>query len=250
MHLRTLAVVAAAAAAPALAVVGLRPAVATTIAAPATAFAPDREITVTGEAEIDVVPDRATIHFAVDVARAKTAAEASLDASQRTAKILKAASKAGIEPASVKTDALTVNPVLNYHKDGTSDVVGFSASRGITVCITDLKNVDAVIEALMSAGANRIDSLTFDSSDLTSKKKQARLLAVRAAREKAEVLAKELGVTLGKPRTVSEGNLASSQPMTWMNVHESYTKGAFVAGAFSPGQINVNSDVSVVFDLL
>src|ERR1041385_5354021 len=140
MHIRTLAIVAAAAATPALAVVGLRPiampvAAVTSSSSPSLPFDAPRELTVTGEAVADVVPDRATVHFAVDVVHAATAAAASLEASQRTAKILKAAEAAGVEPASVKTDALNVTAEMNHHKDGTSDVVGFTASRGITVCI-------------------------------------------------------------------------------------------------------------------
>ncbi|HEY4219955.1 MAG TPA: SIMPL domain-containing protein [Myxococcota bacterium] len=251
VRLSSLALVAVAASAPALAVTALRTAptvlTASTITQPRPE--PDRAITISGDAKIDVVPDQASIHLAVDIVNQPSAALAMKQAAERSKKILAAAQALGVSPVHIKTEEVTVSAAQRTRKDGSLEVTGYNASRAIVVCVTDLKTVDAVVDALVKAGANRLDQIAFDTSDLDKRRGEARLLAVRAAKQKAELIAKELGVHLGKPRTVSEGAFGWSGAYVVKNVEESVQTGAFVDGAFAPGQITVNMQVSVIFDL-
>lgn len=92
--------------------------------------------------------------------------------------------------------------------------------------------------------------------------KQARSLAIKAAREKAKDLAKELGQTVGDPHTIQENRSG------WWSGYNSWWGSRWsggmtqnvvqnVSGATAPGddgsialgQINVNATVTVGFEL-
>jgi hypothetical protein len=49
-----------------------------------------------------------------------------------------------------------------------------------------------------------VSDVTFESSELRKFKDQARAMAVRTAREKAEAMARELGQTIGKAVSITE----------------------------------------------
>jgi uncharacterized protein YggE len=243
MNLRTLALVAAAAASPSL-VNALR--------SQPDPHVVDRSISVSGDAVLNVVPDQATIHLAVDVAHAKSAEAASTEAQQKTARVLAAAQALGIDASSLKTEQLSVNAETIEQRDHSTKTIGYTATRTIVACLDDPKKVDAFVDAAIKAGANRIDSISFETRDVEQRRAEARVLAVKAARAKAELLVREAGGKLGAPRAINEGNYGYSGPWVYKNVNENVDvagSSSFVAGAFAPGKITVNSTVTVVFDI-
>ena len=58
------------------------------------------------------------------------------------------------------------------------------------------------MDAVMSAGANRIDGIEYQSSELRKYKDQARDEATKAAKEKAVALAQALGNQVGKTYSI------------------------------------------------
>ena len=90
-------------------------------------------------------------------------------------------------------------PQYDY-KDNVSVVGGYNANQQLTVKITDydknLGNLNQVIAAASKAGANQILNLSFDASNLSDLKQQARVKAIADAREKSGALAAAAGVEL------------------------------------------------------
>jgi uncharacterized protein YggE len=86
-------------------------------------------------------------------------------------------------------------------------------------------------------------------------------MAIRAAKEKAVALAAELDMKVGKPFTITEsgGNYlpsyrSSGRGNAFMNAQNSVASDAnpaaeVVQGTFAPGQISIEANVSVVFEL-
>lgn len=99
----------------------------------------------------------------------------------------------------------------------------------------------------------------YRTTELRKHRDEARKKALRAAREKAEMLAGELGARVGKPRTISEGHYGFSGPTRWWGGWggANYTQNASQqqreetgSGETLPlGQIGVNAGVSVTLDL-
>jgi uncharacterized protein len=180
-------------------------------AAPATAETPadlPAAISVTGEAQISVPPDRAQIDAGVS-SEAKAAREASEANSAAMGKVLAALKGAGIDEKDVQTSRLSLQPQYAPNRNGASPIVGYRASNRVTVRIREVGKVAGVIDTLIGAGANDIGNISFSVSDASKLLDDARERAVADARRKAETYAKAAGVTLGAPLNISEVGAAA-----------------------------------------
>jgi uncharacterized protein YggE len=151
---------------------------------------PSRFVRVAGTAEVKVVPDRAVIAIGVE------------KQDPRARQILAALAANGVDDKDVQTTYLSLRPETSYIKK--VRVSYFVAQQTMTITVRDLAKLDSLLEALIKAGGNRIDSIGYETSDLRKYRDQARELAVKAAREKAEALAKALGQSIGKAQTIEE----------------------------------------------
>ena len=160
-----------------------------------------RVVRVTGTADVKVVPDRAVIEIGVEKqdARATVAKRAADDAARR---ILADLHANGIAEKDIQTTFLSLQPQFNYRKG--MKISYFVASQTLTIILRDLSRLEVVVESLIKAGGNRIDSIQYETSDLRKYRDQARDLAVKAAHEKAQALAHALGQEIGKAYSIEE----------------------------------------------
>lgn len=178
---------------------------ATLLATPALADDFPSAISVSGEATMSAAPDLAQIDAGV-ANDAKTAKEASDANNAAMGKVLLALKGAGIPEKDYQTSRLSLQPQYGQNKStGASPVIGFRASNRVTVKIRDVTKVAAIIDTLVSAGANDIGNISFEVTQASKLLDDAREQAVADARRKAEIYAKATGVTLGAPLSVTEG---------------------------------------------
>lgn len=178
---------------------------ATMLAAPALADDFPSAITVSGEATISAAPDLAQIDAGV-ASDAKSAKEASDTNNAAMGKVLLALKGAGIAEKDYQTSRLSLQPQYAPNRsNGASPIVSFRASNRVTVKIRDVTKVAAIIDTLVSAGANDIGNISFEVTQASKLLDDARERAVADARRKAEIYAKVTGVTLGTPLSVAEG---------------------------------------------
>jgi uncharacterized protein YggE len=178
---------------------------ATLLAAPARADDFPSAITVSGEATVSAAPDLAQIDAGV-ANDAKSAKEASEANNAAMGKVLLALKGAGIPEKDYQTSRLSLQPqYVPNRSTGANPVVGFRASNRVTVKIRDVTKVAAIIDTLVSAGANDIGNISFEVTQASKLLDDARGQAVVDARRKAEIYAKATGVTLGAPLSISEG---------------------------------------------
>ena len=167
-------------------------------------------ISVTGEAQISVPPDLATVDAGV-ATDARTAREASDANNAAMGKVLTALKSANIDAKDVQTSRLSLQPQYAPNRSGPSPVVGYRASNRVTVRIHDVSKVANVVDVLVGAGANDIGNIAFAVSQASKLLDDARAQAIADARRKAEIYAKAAGVTLGAPLSISEEG--APQPM-------------------------------------
>lgn len=87
--------------------------------------------------------------------------------------------------------------------------------NSVTVTVHDLNAVGGVIDAALANGANEIHSLEFLSRDTSKARDQAMLHAVRDAQEKANTIAKGVGMHVIGIKSISEStDGAISHPLT------------------------------------
>jgi uncharacterized protein YggE len=205
-----------------------------------------RIISVTGNAEIKVAPDEAALSLGVD-SHDKDLAMAKGDNDKRIKKLLNLVHSAGVDPKNVQTSALIMGP--EYSDEKIPKLLGYQVSQTVTATLTDFSKYDGLMTGSLKAGVNRVDGINFFVSDAKKYRDEARLQALRAAREKAKAMAAELGQTIGKPWEVIEdadvypqGLTANSNIRYNMAVQQNQ---ATVAG----GEVTINVLVRVSFQL-
>jgi uncharacterized protein YggE len=170
-----------------------------------------RIISVTGNAEIKVAPDEVTLTLGVD-SHDKDLAIAKVDNDKRIKKLLNLAHASGVDPKNIQTSALTMGP--EYSDQKIPQPLGYQVSQTVTVTLTDLSKYEDLMTNSLRAGVNRVDGINFFVADPKKFREEARLQAVRVARDKAKAMAAELGQTIGKPWEVIEQSDFGAQVMT------------------------------------
>jgi uncharacterized protein len=204
-----------------------------------------RQITVIGSAEAQGVPDLATITAGVET-RAETAAGALAANSEAMAAVLAALDGSGVARGDVQTSQLSISPVYEPYREGTPEaqkVAGYEATNMVTVRVRDVAMLGATVDAVTTAGANRLYGIGFDVSDPKPVLDSAREKAVADARAKAELFAKAAGGTLGPVVRISEA-LNVPGPMV-MRAEAMADKAAPVEG----GTVSLQAQVEIVYGL-
>jgi uncharacterized protein YggE len=197
--------------------------------------------------EVKATPDMATISFGV-VTEASTAAEAMTQNAARMTEVMAALRRAGIPAGKVQTSGLNLSAQYDYVENQPPRLRGYQASNQVTVIIEDLTKVGSTADAVVSAGVNQINGISFGLKDPTAAENQARQLAVRNLQAKAALYAQALGVDLGGVRSVTEGGGYSPQPPRPMYARAEM---AMDAGGtpVAAGELTIRIDITGVYDL-
>ena len=127
------------------------------------------------------------------------------------------------------------------------------------ICLKDLTRFEDVLTEMLKAGTNSVPGIEFQSTELRKHRDQARLMATKAAREKAVAIAGELGAKVGKPFNIRE-NANSSYGWALRNAYQNVSQnvsgesgGGGEADAastgFAAGQISIRASVTIDFDI-
>jgi uncharacterized protein len=227
-------------------------------AQPADAAAP-RTISTTGEALVQVVPDHVAVSLGVETFR--PALDAARQANeQECARLVAAIKGLGVAEGDLQTDVLNVELAYRDGAHPSRGVEGYYVRRAYSVTLRDVKRFDALVEAALASGANRIMGFEFKTRNLRPHRDEARQLAIHAAQEKAQALSAAVGLKLGRPRGISEGSFgywgAYRSWWGWGGYGQGQSQNVMVSqegeagGETLPlGRIGVRAQVSVTFEL-
>ena len=204
-------------------------------------------LTLAATGEVRLAPDMAAITFAV-VTEAATAREAmALNASSMSA-VFSALRRAGIEERHVQTSGLSLQAQFDYVENQSPKLRGYQVSNRVTVRVMDLTRVGSSIDAVVAAGVNQIEGVSFGLNDPLTAENEARQQAVRALQAKARLYSESLGVRLGGIRSLNEGGGYTPQPpMPMFSLRSAAMAEAMpVAG----GELSVRIEVTGVYDII
>ena len=220
--------------------------------------APPRLITVSGSGEVRVPPDEIVLTLGVETSSRELDA-ARADNDRRVEAMLKAAQSRGIGSEHLKTDYLHIEP--RYRNDyAKTEFLGYFVRKTLVVTLRDVRAFEALLSTLLQAGATHVHDVQFQTTELRKHRDAARSMAVKAAREKAEALARDLGQQIGPPQTINEtGAWHWAFSRSWwggrwesgatQNVVQSAGSAGQADSALAPGLISVSAQVSVSFTL-
>jgi uncharacterized protein len=213
-------------------------------------IAPVRAITVSAEGRSNAAPDIAQSSFSV-VSRGTNPTTIAAENNDKISAAIEELKRQGVEAKDIKTTGYNLNPVYAYEdKTGVSRISGYELVQTVTVKIRDLSKVNSIIGALAPLGINQIGGVSFTLDDPDKARSEARAEAFRKAREKAEVMASQNGVRIGRLINFSE-NGGGVMPYYYAKDlrQESAVSNGGGAPSIEPGQEEVNVSVNVTYEL-
>ncbi len=142
----------------------------------------------------------------------KDAAEAVATNTSQSQKVVDALKSFKIDPKDIQTTNFSIYPQQIYDNEGNPRV---SRTWWITPytspCATSDK-LGELLDAVVKAGSNSINSIQFDVADREAALSEARQLAVENAQKQAEELASAAGVTLGQVLSINSTSAIGAHP--------------------------------------
>lgn len=154
-------------------------------------------------------PDRAIV-MAGTISEGKTAREAMIGNATIMTAVFDELEKSGIARKNISTSQLSLQPRYNYdnrRNNGSRPaprIDGYEARNTVSVTSDDIEAVGVMLDALVRAGVNNINNISFSVKDPKAAKDEARTQAIQDARSKAEDMAQAAGVKLGKLVSMNE----------------------------------------------
>jgi uncharacterized protein len=170
-----------------------------------------RTVTVSGTGRVAAAPDVVELRLGVAVTR-PAAAAAQADAAASMTAVLGALRASGIADRDLRTEGLSLQPVVDYRPDGGSVLRGFELRNGVVARLRDLARLPGAIDGAIAAGATTLDGVRFDVEDRAAAEAAARDAAVADALAKAAALARAAGASLGEVISITEGRAAPPLP--------------------------------------
>ena len=207
---------------------------------------PIPQISVSGEGQVKVVPDQAFISVTVET-KGNNATSVKKQNDETIEKVIQFIKKIKLPKEDVQTKRISLNPQYDYEKKKHN----YNATQTLEILLKDLAQYDVLMEGLVDAGINRINTVEFKTSQLTQYQSEARKLAMKEAKQKAEDYVSVLAQKIGKALTISDNSQAYyPQPMYERTMMVSaMSDGEVQRETLAIGEITIVANVSVSFML-
>lgn len=159
-------------------------------------------ITVTGEGISYATADIAKIQFGVqETAGTVNAVRDQLDS--KISKVKNALDNLNIADKDIKTVEYSLYPERDYRYNPPR-ITGYTGRHSYLVTIRNLDKVNDVVDAITKAGVNDIGNVAFDIDNPDQWVQEARVDAIKEAKDKAQSIADEAEIKLGKLVSIQE----------------------------------------------
>lgn len=213
----------------------------------ANSIQPETTLNISADGVVKRAPDIAFINAGVQT-EAATADAALSENARRMNGVFAALKGAGVEDRHIQTSNFNISPRYNYEQRGTPRLNGYTASNSVRAKITDLDTLGATIDALVKAGGNTLNGVSFGLEDDTAARDEARRLAIQAATSRAELYAREAGYSVARIVSISETGAPRFQPGPQIAFARAEASGA-APSPVSGGELDFSAQVNVVFEL-
>ncbi len=209
---------------------------------------------VTGSGVVYAKADIANVNIGFNTEIKKEAAEASLESANKMKAIVAGLNDLGVLEKDIKTNEYSLRPVYKWTENEGQILKGYEVYQSVQVKVRDLTKIGEVISESADKGANQVGNVNFSIDDEYELRNQARELAIDKAQEKAELMANQAGMKLGKVKGVFEGfevNYPSPIPMYANGMKEMRTGDAMQDSVsnIQTGQNEIRVEVTVVYEV-
>lgn len=204
--------------------------------------------TVNGTGEETAVPD--TAQFTVGVTKTAPTVEVAKDqVNTATNAIIDDLKQLGVPEKNIKTQNINTYPNQDFNRGNT--ITGYTVSQELVVKVEDVNLANKALDSATANGANQISGVTFTIADEAKKEltQKARKEAIADAKSKAQDVAKDAGIKLGKIVTIYVSD-TDQPPMPFEAKLDSRAQAGNVATNLQPGENTVTVNVTLSYETL
>lgn len=220
---------------------------------PSTSYS-GNSIIVNSSEKVTVVPDIAEVVYSVRT-QAREAAACQQQNTEQVSQVIDLLKGLNVAETSIQTSDYYMNPVYDY-SGNTARITGYEAITTLTVSDLPIDGLDEILAQSVSGGINTISSITYQASKYDESYQAALTAAVSTAHQKAEVLARAAGCSVGSVINIQETSGYSEARYlddALTNKYRSSAKAELLATADSagimPGEIQVEASIVVEYQL-
>ncbi len=220
-------------------------------------------VSFSGHGEVTAVPDIANISLTLRK-ESSTAKEAQENVATKEKRVLDFLKGKNVDEKDIKTVNASVYPKYEYQKypgvsnecrgdecyyGGKQVLIGYEASESINIKVRKVDDAGAIMQGLGDIGVSDLNGPNYAIDNEDGLKAEARKKAIDEAKEKAKVLAKDLGIRLGKIKSFSEtGNY---YPIMYgkAEMMDSAGSSAPAPAELPKGENTVSSDVTITYEI-
>lgn len=224
-------------------------------------------LTVSAEGRSLRQPELAVFNAGVTT-QGKTANEALAANSRAMSGVIAALKRAGIAERDIQTSNLSISPIYSDPnreammaarvtgqpyvpppEPAVARIVGYTASNNVSVRQRRLGDYGRVIDTLVSAGANQINGPSFQMDDPDPALDEARLAAMKKARERADLYARAAGLRVLRALSISETGGYYGPPQVMFARAESAGAPPPPPAPVQAGELQLTANVTVLYEL-
>lgn len=209
---------------------------------------PERTITVEAQGKVNAAPDVAETTMGM-IAEGKSVAEAQEKNTAVMNKLMGRLKDMGVASGDIRTSNYSVYPQYNYTEEKGQELVGYQVSQQVTVKIRDVSKSGAILGLAGEVGANSVSGLSFVMDDPDAYRAEARMMALRKARQKALVLSRALGVRIVNVASYTEYEGGVTPMYKAMPMEMGRGGGPAPVPDIAPGSSDVVMNVQVTYEI-
>lgn len=190
---------------------------------------PANTITVSGDGQVTATPDLATITIGV-MTKGSDAQTVKDQNNTKANQVIDFVKQQGVDSSDISTSQISIYPDQSYPEvmvptngpvSKMPTIVGYTGNQTITVKVhnvdKDVSVVNKIENGAVNAGANEVNGVyfSFSKDNLDSLQQKARQNAIDNAKQKAQGLAQQAGLNLGKVISISESNSGYPGPIPY-----------------------------------
>ena len=201
---------------------------------------------VSGEGKASLIPDTANVNLGITITNSSIAL-AQNQTNLVINKIVSDLKNLGIESKNIKTTNYNISPDYNY-SDGKQRINGYTVSANIDAKISPIEKLNQAIDLAAKYGANSVGGIGFTVNDelLEKLEQKTRKDAIANAKKKAQELANESGVILGKIINISESNISFPRPLPFYEATQPLKADPTKV---EPGESTITASVTLSYEI-
>lgn len=203
--------------------------------------AEDKTLQVSGQGLVAAAPDAYTLTMVIEE-RGEVVSKLNELANSKLNAVVSFLLSQGIDEQHIQSMSVNLTPWYEHTANGRENK-GFVLTRQVRVTSNQLQNYDRVLDGAIKRGINRIDQFEFINSNPEKVYREALIAAVEDAKERASLIAKQMGVTIAGVISISE-TMGYSQPPIGVRMRVMQE-----ADMSLPGQTDTAAAVNVTFSI-